>query len=112
MNRKNMALLGIVALGLGGASTIAYQTHAQSTTTAVAATVSVPATVATPDVKTAADTDNIQDDKGGVDKPDAAVSEAADTETNDDAKDVVSGTKDTQDQNDSATGINDAEIAD
>ncbi|MDB5194471.1 MAG: hypothetical protein JWN50_485 [Parcubacteria group bacterium] len=75
MNKKLMALLGVVTLGIGGATTIALETHAQSTTAVV------PIAVAAPAVTTAA--------------PDT------DIETNDDVKTSVSAQKDTQEQGES-----------
>lgn len=51
---------------------IAFQSHAQNTT-APAPVVST-STPSTPDIKSSTDTDNIQDDNGATDKPDAVVS--------------------------------------
>jgi hypothetical protein len=83
MNKKILMLVGLIALVVGGASTIALQSHAQKASDQ-SGTTSTP-TVTTPPSQEnkAGDTDNIQDQKGGVEKPDTAISGNADKETND-----------------------------
>lgn len=110
MDKRIMALLGVITLGVGGAASIALQTHAQ-TAAVQPATTTVASTVQ--DVKSATDTDNIQNDKGGVDTPDAAVTSDGDVETNDDSKAAVTEAKGTE-VHDETTGseANDAETAD
>jgi uncharacterized protein HemX len=75
MNKKLLALVGAVALGIGGVSAVALQSHAQNASVVTTPAVQGNATT---------DTDNIQNDKGGIETPDAAVSQAPDKETNDD----------------------------
>jgi cytoskeletal protein RodZ len=98
MNKKAVAILGVVALGVGGVSTIALQSHAQQVVNQPTAPV-VQTPAVTKDVSSSSDTDNIQNDKGGVDQPDAVMSgqKGTDTETADDATTTVKKT-DTKEQ--------------
>ena len=85
MNKKILVMAVIAAFGIGGASTIAYQTHAQQTVNPVAASVVASQAVVPTLENTKTDSDNIQNDKGLVDQPDAVDnSEQLDKETNDD----------------------------
>lgn len=71
MNKKLLALVGVIALGVGGVSVVALQSHAQNVAAQPTA-ITAPAVVATPTQgNTVTDTDNIQNDPNGVEKPDA-----------------------------------------
>ena len=84
MNKKLLAFIGVIALGIGGASAIALQSHAQKATgQSTAANIPI-VTTNSPQENTATDTDNIQNDKNGVETPDTAISQDTDKETNDD----------------------------
>jgi len=88
MNKKLLALVGVMALGLGSIGAIALQSYAQNTSNQ--STTSAPEAVSAPQQEnTATDADNIQNDQGGIEKPDVVSSQATDKETNDD-KGVIS----------------------
>ena len=78
MNKKTLALVAIVALGIGGVSAIAVQSHAQQVLTQLATTSTVQST-STQDISSPSDIDNIQDG-----------------ETNDDATSTIGQKKDTK----------------
>ena len=73
MNKKTLIIVAVVALAIGGLGSIALQSHAQNTVSQPSSVVP-SATVSPVPENTTTDTDNIQNDTGGVDKPDAAVS--------------------------------------
>ena len=114
MNKKLLMLVGLVALVAGGASTIAFQSHAQKASDQ-SATTSAPTVTTPPSQENKADdTDNIQDQKGGAEKPDTEISQNADKETND-GQDATSTVKqnDTQDHGESnATSTSETENGD
>lgn len=82
MNKKLLVLVGLIALGIGGVSTVALKLHAQASVQPTATTASVAAAVGTQE-NTAIDTDNIQNNQGGAEKPDVAISQDIEVETND-----------------------------
>jgi hypothetical protein len=82
MNKKLLVLIGVIALGIGAISTIALQSRAQNAPAQPAAAPIVTAPMA--QENTAADADNVQNDPGGIEKPDVAISPDTDKETNDD----------------------------
>lgn len=107
-------LVGLIALVVGGASTIAFQSHAQKASDQSGTTDTSTVTAAPSQENKAGDTDNIQDQKGGPEKPDAAISENADKETND-SQDATSTVKqsDSQDHGESnATSTGETENGD
>ncbi len=88
MNKKILVFTTAIALAIGGIASIAIQSFAQN----VATPTPTPTVTVTPSQEnTSTDSDNVQNDNGGIDKPDAAVKPDTDKETNDD-KGVVSGT--------------------
>ena len=84
MHRKLLILVGLVALGIGGVSTIALQSYAQKASTQATSITPSSSTMVLGQENTATDTDNIQNDLGGIEKPDATISQDTDKETNDD----------------------------
>jgi hypothetical protein len=70
MNTKLFILVGLIALGIGGVSAIALQSHAEKTPVQPAITTASTGTSAPTQENTATDTDNIQNDSGGIEKPD------------------------------------------
>ena len=110
MNKKVLALVAIVALGIGGVSAIALQSHAEQLVTQPATPSTVQST-STQDISSPSDTDNIQDDKGGVDKPDPVIDNHQDGETNDDATSTISQKKDAKEQSE-GTATDAAEVED
>ncbi len=110
MNKKLLILVGIAALGLGSVGAIALQSHAQQAIGQSAPTSAPIVTSAPQQENTTTDTDNVQDDKNGIEKPDAAISDT-DKETNDD-KNASSTVKqgDTKEQSEnSAADTNETE---
>ena len=71
MNKKLLALVGVIALGVGGVSAVALQSRAQSVPVQPTATAAPAAVTALTQENTATDTDNIQNDPNGVEKSDA-----------------------------------------
>jgi hypothetical protein len=71
MNKKLLVLVGLIALGVGGVSTIALQSHAQKAPVQPTTTASAAAAPASTQENDATDADNVQNDPGGVEKPDA-----------------------------------------
>lgn len=116
MNKKTLIMAVIAALGVGGAGTFAYQSHAQqlSDTSSLpvinqavspavdnssVGTDTAKETVDKTENSTATDTDNIQDENGAVDKPDTVGgTEQADKETNDDKGGTALQSGDKQEQ--------------
>jgi hypothetical protein len=97
MNKKLLALVGVIALGIGGASVIALQSHAQNASSQPATT-SVVTTPAAPE-NTATDTDNIQNDKGGVETPDAVTSTVKQADTQEHAEGTTADVNEVEDGN-------------
>ena len=83
MNKKLLVLVGVIALGIGGASAIAFQSHAQKISDQTGATTTPVVTSPALQENTVGDADNIQNDKGGIEKSDAAISQDTDKETKD-----------------------------
>ncbi len=110
MNKKLLVFVGLIALGIGGISTIALQSYAQKAPIQPATTAASVVSTSTQE-NTSADADNIQDDKNGIEKPDAAISQDTDNETNDD-KSATSTVRqgDTKEQGEnSAADVNETE---
>ncbi len=83
--------LAAVALIAGGYALIHTSARADVASQPITTSVSVSQDNTDKDVKGAQDTDNVQDENGGPEKPDTTVNQDTDKETNDDSTQGVAG---------------------
>jgi cytoskeletal protein RodZ len=102
INKFMVIAAGVGVLGLGAVSAYAVQSHAQSS--AITNPTPIVQTTKVQDVSSPSDTDNIQNDTGGVDLPDATVTSGASVKTE------VAGQKDSKETGEgTTTDVNEVE---